>query len=127
MDADTLDAARARSEDPRGAASLGGADGAPFEDTLAGLDASPAVQGPVARGGVPPLTSGDVESIVGWLKSVVDYSPNRLEQRFGYRVRGKRVSSSFEADALDAAIHALTRTSTSCPPGSRRSVASCGR
>ena len=64
--------------------------GDPFEDTLATLDASPAVKDRLREVVVQPLGSGDVETIVRWLKSIVDYSPDRLEQRFGYRSHGKQ-------------------------------------
>ena len=55
--------------------------GGPFEDTLTSLDASPAVKRRLRDAVVTPLMSGDVPTIVGWLKAIIDYSPAHLDAR----------------------------------------------
>jgi hypothetical protein len=55
--------------------------GGPFEDTLATLEASPGVKNRLREAVVKPLTSGDVPTIIAWLKSVIGYSPARLDAR----------------------------------------------
>jgi hypothetical protein len=59
----------------------------PFEDTIRELDASKAVKEQLRLAVVKPLMSGNVPTIIGWLNSVIAYSPERLEARLRYHDR----------------------------------------
>ena len=59
----------------------------PFEDTIRELEASKAVKEQLRLAVIRPLMSRSVPTIAGWLKSVIDYSPKRLEARLSYAWR----------------------------------------
>jgi hypothetical protein len=61
----------------------------PFEDTLAELKASGGVKRQLRLAVIKPLTSGNVAAITAWVKSVIDYSPRRLEDRLRAAWRGR--------------------------------------
>jgi hypothetical protein len=63
--------------------------GEPFRDTLASLDASPAVKDWLREAVVTPLKSGNVPTIVAWLKAIIGYSPSTLDARMRYRNRSQ--------------------------------------